>query len=604
MARKEPKPYRANVLVTRKGAVLAVVALVSLALHGAMVVWAWDKPVMTVSGLGEGASQARPIRVKRAAEDDYVLAPDNTPIDEGPNAEELTKQLLDSEPPQPVTEPTEVELEPRPLEELEEAATGGLELDLPAYELDDETLSQFDTRPPAELDFADDPGLGQGASGNGEGEGDGRGSGGLASDALRDAGTAPNRTGSGTGGEGEGGGGGATTSLIDRPGLDTTRDVAEPTADLDPPDDSTAIDFVDLALGDTTKIDVPDNLDDDFAYRVSKYEATDWLNRAIPLSEEPGYFRVDITAQRSLRKLKTMPKDVIYIIDTSSSISEDWVAEVTRGVNGSLVSLNEGDRFNVVLFNEKVSLLSDAGPIDATKDNTKAATDFLKSAASVGYTDVNAAMRGLLIRDADPKRVYQLVLISDGQSTRGVVNTRDLINLITRDNDLVASIYCVGVGARQNRELLNFLAYRNKGYSVYADDKREASVAIQDLMSRLRYPIIKDVRLSTLGIDSESVYPADLPNIHQGETIRVYGRYDLPTPFTMQLIGRSAGKDVAFTFKRDIADAQTGDESIANQWAFWKLHDLYALIIREGEREELLDQIKDLRRKYGLKTLY
>jgi len=600
MARKEPKPYRANVLVTRKRAVLVVVALLSVAAHGALTYWAWDKPVMTVSGLG--ASEARPIRVKRAVEDDYVLAPDNTPIDEGPDAEELTRQLLESEPPQIVNEPTEVQLETRPLDELEEANAGGLELELPAYELDDETLSQFDTRPPAELDFADDPGLGRGASGDGDGdgEGDGKGSGGLASDALREAGTAPNRTGTGTGE----GGGGTTTSLIDRPGLDTTRDVAEPTADLDPPDDSTAIDFVDLALGDTTKIDIPDNLDNDFAYRVSKFEATDWLNRDIPLSEEPGYFRVDITAQRSLRKLKTMPKDVIYIIDTSSSISEDWVAEVTRGVNGSLVSLNEGDRFNVVLFNEKVSLLSDAGPIDATKDNTKAATDFLKSAASVGYTDVNAAMRGLLIRDADPKRVYQLVLISDGQSTRGVVNTRDLINLITRDNDLVASIYCVGVGDRQNRELLNFLAYRNKGYSVYAEDEEDASVTIQDLMSRLRYPIIKDVRLSTLGIDSEAVYPADLPNIHQGETIRVYGRYDKPTPFTMQLIGRSAGKDVAFTFKRNIADAQPGDDSIANQWAFWKLHDLYALIIREGEREELLDQIKDLRRKYGLKTLY
>jgi hypothetical protein len=72
----------------------------------------------------------------------------------------------------------------------------------------------------------------------------------------------------------------------------------------------------------------------------------------------------------------------------------------------------------------------------------------------------------------------------------------------------------------------------------------------------------------------------------------------------MQLRGRSAGKDVEFTFRRDINGAQIGGKTVANQWAFWKLHDLYSLIIREGEKDVLLDQVKELRKKYGLKTLY
>jgi len=162
----------------------------------------------------------------------------------------------------------------------------------------------------------------------------------------------------------------------------------------------------------------------------------------------------------------------------------------------------------------------------------------------------------------------------------------------------------VGVGNKQDRELLNFLAYRNKGYSVYAEDEKRASVTIQDLISRLRYPIIKDVRLDVAGIDSESVFPADLPNIHQGQTIQVYGRFTEPGPFTMRLTGRSAGKDIEFTFRRSLGEAEVGDKAVANEWAFWKLHDLYSLIIREGEREALLEQVKALRGKYGLKTLY
>jgi len=586
MAKKEPKPYNPGLLVTGQRAVFAVVALIGIGAHGALGYWAWDKPIATVPELSPVPT--RPVAVKRAAEDDYRYIPSIAETPQGPTAEDLTKRLLETEPPLLVSDPLELDVELRPLEELDDAAAGGLKIDLPAFELDNDVLAQLDTRPPAELQFGE--GIGEG-SGD-EGEGSGRGSADLASDALSGIDAAPNRT------------GGPTRMLIDRPTLDGPRGVTDIPPDLAPTLDTPPIDFADLALGDTTKIDVPDNLDNDFTYRVTRYDPVDWRGRAVSLDEEAGYFRVDITAQRSLRKLKTMPKDVIYIIDTSSSISQKWVEQITKGVGESLVSLNEGDRFNVVLFNDKVSLLSDEGPISANKDNAKAAGDFLNSAASVGYTDVNAALRGLLIRDIDPKRVYELVLISDGQSTRGVVNTRDLINLITRDNDLVASIYCVGVGNRQNRELLNFLAYRNKGYSVYADEIKDASVTIQDLLSRLRFPIIKDVRLDAVGIDSETIFPADLPNIHQGETISVFGRYTKPDRFTMQLSGRSAGKDVSFTFQRDINEAAKGGKTIANQWAFWKLHDLYSLIIREGEKKELLNQVDELRKKYGLKTLY
>lgn len=585
MARDEEKTYQPGVLITGQRALIVVAVLIAIAAHGALGVWAWDKQIADTPEFA--STPTRPVAIKRAALDDYSITPPTfDPADLGPTAEELTKRLLESEPPKLVAEPLELDIELRPLDELNDAAAGALEIELPAFELDNAVLSQLDSRPPAELSF------GEGDGNPGIGDGTGAGSRDLAGDVLGNIGAAPNRI------------GGPTTTLIDRPQIDGPSAVTDIPPDLAPTLDTPTIDFTDLALGGTTKIDVPDNLDNDFTYRVTRYDPVDWRGRAVDPKEEPGYFRVDITAQRSLRKLKTMPKDVIYIIDTSSSISQAWVQQITKGVTESLVSLNEGDRFNVVLFNEKVSLLSDIGPIDATKDNAKAAGDFLSNAQSVGFTDVNAALRGLLIRDIDPKRVYELVLISDGQSTRGVVDTRDLINLITRDNDLVASIYCVGVGSRQNRELLNFLAYRNKGYSVYADETKDASVKIQDLMSRLRFPIIKDVRLDVVGIDSETVFPADLPNIHQGETISVYGRYTKPVGFTMQLAGRSAGKDVEFTFKRDINGAQIGGKTIATQWGFWKLHDIYSLIIREGEKKPLLDQVKELRKKYGLKTLY
>ena len=405
---------------------------------------------------------------------------------------------------------------------------------------------------------------------------------------------------------GEVGGNGATNGRGFTNPLPASAELAGPLALNDLPPASSIdtatdpIDFAGLALRDTTEYELPEHLDNDFDYRVSRYHP----NPRDP--REPGYFRVDIAARQSLSKLETTPKDVIFLLDTSSSVPGKWVDAATLGVQQALPSLNRDDRFNIVTFNENPRALSTRGPVPATPENLAAASRFLRGASSEGFTDVNAALRQLLVRDVARDRVYELILISDGRPTRGVMDTRDLINLITRDNALAASIYCVGIGdpRLQNRELLDFLAYRNAGFSIYTNDPEDATTAVRNLLSRLRYPLIKQVRLTVAGAAVSDVYPRDLPNVHQGETFSVYGRYDRLGEFTIQITGRSAGKPVDLTFSRSLVNAVPGRSDIADRWAFWKLHHLYSEIIRLGQRPELMQEIERLRREYDLTTLY
>ena len=344
------------------------------------------------------------------------------------------------------------------------------------------------------------------------------------------------------------------------------------------------------------KLAEPQHLDDDFDYAVTVFNDQ---------KTEP-YARVDITPKRTLRKLRTIPRDLVVVIDVSGSIPQEWVNAVVRGVRDGLSDLNAGDRFNVVFFNEKPSFFSREGVQPATDKNITAAGQFLLSARSGGDTDVNQALARLMVRDVATSRVYDLILISDGVPTRGVMNTRELINLVTRDNDLAASIYCVGVGEKQNRPLLEFLAYRNRGFCVFCDPENSftAPDVIRGLMSRLRYPIMKDIRMTVAGLDNDQVFPRDVPNIHQGETLSIFGRYAAPSVFTMRLAGHNGVQPLDFTFSRSLNDAQAGDKQIAHDWAFWKLHHLYSEVIRQGETPELREAIDRLRKEYGLKTLY
>ena len=338
----------------------------------------------------------------------------------------------------------------------------------------------------------------------------------------------------------------------------------------------------------------PKALDEDFDYLVRRYEKGD----------DAGWFEVEVSALRSLAKLPSMRKDVVFLIDTSGSIDQEWINQVKRGVASGLNSLNKGDRFNIVLFNERVEMLREQGLIQWNDINAEEAGRFLWQARSKGATDVNAALSRMLVRDVEAGRVLNIILISDGQPTKGVSDTRDLINLITRDNDLTASIYCVGIGGKPNRELLNFLAYRNKGYSVFVERRGETMPIISKLMSRLRYPIIKNLSVRVAGKHVDNVYPVHLANIHQGEQFSIFGRYWAQDEFTLQVTGFNHGKPVDFTLKRDLSKASQGRKQISNDWALWKLHHLYSEILLKENSDDLKDQVKDLQREYRMKTLY
>lgn len=609
--------------VAAPGAVLLIAAGISLTSHAGALVATWDRPIGYVE---PSALQAPPrqMTLRRAAVDEFVLAGEEgleagleqeRDVADEPDPSSLTRELLEDV---PIPERAiELEVRMRELAERPPQETmGEVSLDLPAFELDESVLSELGGERPRDMAYGEASGfegeramlggkeegrlkardlLGDagrdgrgegGGEGGGEGEGDGRGR------SSGEAGKGRTLAGTGRGGvldrSPDGSGGGRLDSGLLLP--DRGGDAAPPEFDA-----LTALPELDEEAAE------PQPLDEDFDYTLTRYRPEPgWFNREVG----DGYFRIDATPRRSLRKLRAMPKDVVFLVDTSSSLPQEWVEAAIKGVEASLASLNEGDRFNVVLFNETPRLLSEREPIAASRASIEQATKFLNKAESRGYTDVNAALRRLLVRDRDRERVYYLVLISDGRATRGVMDTRELINLITRDNNLSASIYCVGVGAKQDRELLDFLAYRNKGRSVFVDELGRTRVTIADLLSKLRYPLIRDASFTVLGVDAQRVYPKALPNIHQGQRLSVFGRYEERSTLTMRITGMGSEGPVDFLFSLDLDEAREGEDSLARNWAKWKLHQLYDRVLREGRTDELVREIREIEREYKLRTLY
>lgn len=320
---------------------------------------------------------------------------------------------------------------------------------------------------------------------------------------------------------------------------------------------------------------------------------------------EPGWFEVRITPKRSIRRVKSLHKDVVYVIDTSESIRDVWVDAVRRGVIGAMDSLNEGDRFNLVQFKDTVTVMHEGGLMAADAANKAKAEKFMSAAKSGGYTDLNRALAQLIIRDTEPDRVYQIVLISDGKPTRGSIDARQIINAITRDNDNTASIYAIGVGDEIDRVLLEFLTYRNKGFVLYLKDAGQAAAAVLEMASQLRYPIVKDAVFNAVGVEAGLIYPRLPRDLYQGQTASLFGRYTATAQrISMRLTGSSGPDVLDLTFTLDFAKAIQAGPEVATQWAFWKLHQLYSDMLKEGRSPAIQKQMDELRERYKLKTAY
>jgi hypothetical protein len=72
----------------------------------------------------------------------------------------------------------------------------------------------------------------------------------------------------------------------------------------------------------------------------------------------------------------------------------------------------------------------------------------------------------------------------------------------------------------------------------------------------------------------------------------------------MRITGTAGPDTLDFSFTLPFQTAAPGDESIPRDWAFWKVHHLYAQIIHQGETPQIKAQIDALKKEYDLKTAY
>lgn len=337
-------------------------------------------------------------------------------------------------------------------------------------------------------------------------------------------------------------------------------------------------------------------------YGVQRADLAASLLTFKPSANEDGFFMLMLQPPLSQPEEAILPKDVIIVLDQSGSMNGAKWAQAQSAALYVLGKLNPNDRFNVIAFSTGWRVYA---PTLLPAREAQTASEWVKTLYAEGGTDIHGALSTALSQ-ADGERLTAILFMTDGLATEGITHTPDIIASLKQQAKPNARIFTFGVGDDVDTYLLDSVANAFDGLGTYVRPYERIDDEVAALYNKISAPFLNDPVITIDGVQVETLYPVQLPDLFVGEQVTIVGRYrGTSTTATLSLTGVRDGAQVSFTFDNlTFSDRANGNEFIARLWATRRIGDLLNKIRLEGESQELIDSVVSLSIRYGIITPY
>jgi Ca-activated chloride channel family protein len=320
---------------------------------------------------------------------------------------------------------------------------------------------------------------------------------------------------------------------------------------------------------------------------------------------EDGYFLLLASPGMDAKDRQVVLKDVVFILDTSGSMSGKKITQAKKALEFCVENLNDDDRFELVRFSTEVEPLFDQ-LVAASPANRAKAGDFIKDLRANGATAIDDALRkALSLRPADSARPFVIIFLTDGMPTIGVTDEDQILGNVKRNDTGRTRIFCFGIGNDVNTHLLDKLTEQSRGSSQYVLPEEDIEVKVSSFFAKIKEPVLANPTLKFTGdIRATKLYPASLPDLFKGEQLVLAGRYSGHGSSAVIVEGMVNGATRKFTYEVKFPDESPDHEFIPRLWATRRVGNLLDEIRLHGENAELRDEVTQLARKYGIVTPY
>ena len=244
--------------------------------------------------------------------------------------------------------------------------------------------------------------------------------------------------------------------------------------------------------------------------------------RAMAFTEKidgkPYHLLMVMPPDEELATAALMPREVLFIIDTSGSMHGVSITQAKRALTLALEGLQPQDLFNVIEFNSSTDVLYRQS-VAASNANISNALAFVSQLEANGGTEMRPALAAALRMPAHETHLRQIIFITDGS-----VGYEDEMFSMIEDQLGNARLFTVGIGSAPNSWFMRKAAEAGRGTFTFISALHEVQEKMNGLFGKLKHPQVTGIDVqwpSGVAVDS---YPATVPDLYLGEPVVIKAR--------------------------------------------------------------------------------
>lgn len=312
---------------------------------------------------------------------------------------------------------------------------------------------------------------------------------------------------------------------------------------------------------------------------------------------KPYYLLMVLPADQEAAAPATMPRETIFVVDTSGSMHGVSITQAKRAMQLALKGLKAGDLFNIIEFNSTTTALYPQS-VPASSTNIRAASRFVQQLQANGGTEMRPALSRALASTPSESHLRQIVFITDGS-----VGYEDELFSMIEDRLGDARLFTVGIGSAPNSWFMRKAAAAGRGSYTFISALHEVREKMDRLFRKLEHPQVTNIEVqwpSGAVVDS---FPSTIPDLYLGEpvSVRVKSSTDFRPGDTVLISGNSIAGAWSTSLPVHSALQSPG---VAGLWARARIGELMDAERRHGDPDEIRSAIVETALAHHLVSKY
>ena len=290
---------------------------------------------------------------------------------------------------------------------------------------------------------------------------------------------------------------------------------------------------------------------------------------------------------------KTLKREIIFVIDTSGSMSGSSIVQAKSALDLALSRLKPEDSFNIIQFNNFTYQLFQHSQVVSTQ-SLQHASQYVNSLQAQGGTEMAPALRAALAQSENQHDVRQVVFLTDGS----IGNEDELFKIIKQQLGN-SRLFTVGIGSAPNSHFMNRAASFGRGTHTYIGKVTEVQEKMSTLFRKLENPVLTDIRVNWANENVED-WPDKIPDLYLGEPLLITAKANTLPP-NINISGKVAGSPWNASLGLSGGQNKTG---VSVLWARKKIAGLMSQINANENTKAIRQQIIDTALSYHLVSKY